>query len=156
MKKLLLLLSLTLTTVVFSAYQIIPESVSIGSSKPDTSASMHLTGVTKGFLPNKLTTTQRNAIVTPATGLMVYNSTLNELQVYNGGGWVTIGASGGSSGIEQWVTSTVYSVDDVVIYNQEIYLCLISHTAGTFATDLANVNWLIVSEIGRASCRERV
>jgi len=144
MKKLLPLLFL-LSTFAFGAYQIIPESVSIGTSKPDVSASLQLTGVTKGFLPNKVTTTQRNAIVTPATGLMVYNSTLSELQIYNGVGWATIGA-GGAGGIDAWATATVYALDDVVIYNQEIYLCLIGHTSGTFATDLLAGNWIVVSD----------
>lgn len=34
-----------------------------------------------------MTTTQRNAIATPATGLQVYNTSLNKLNYYNGSAW---------------------------------------------------------------------
>ena len=144
MKKFLLLLGIV-STLTMGAYQIIPEQVGIGSSKPDASASLHLTGVTKGFIPNKVTTAQRNAIPSPARGLIVYNTNLDELQLYNGAGWVTVGA-GGAGGVDAWATATVYAVDDVVIYNQELYLCQVNHTSGVFATDLANGNWLIISD----------
>jgi hypothetical protein len=37
-----------------------------------------------------MTTAQKNAIVTPATGLMVYDTTLNKLCVYTGATWETV------------------------------------------------------------------
>ena len=37
---------------------------------------------TTGFLPPRMTTLQKNAIVTPAAGLMVYDKTLNKLCVF--------------------------------------------------------------------------
>jgi hypothetical protein len=37
-----------------------------------------------------MTTTQKNAIATPATGLVVYDTTLNKLAVYTGAAWETI------------------------------------------------------------------
>jgi hypothetical protein len=42
---------------------------------------------TKGFLMPRMTTTQINAIASPATGLEVYNTTLNCPCFYNGTGW---------------------------------------------------------------------
>jgi hypothetical protein len=42
---------------------------------------------TQGFLPPRMTTTQKNAIATPAAGLVVYDSTTNKLQCYNGSTW---------------------------------------------------------------------
>jgi hypothetical protein len=41
---------------------------------------------TKGFLPPRMTTTQKNAI-TAVAGLVVYDSTTNKLQCYNGSTW---------------------------------------------------------------------
>ena len=41
---------------------------------------------TKGFLPPRMTTTQKNAISAVA-GLVVYDSTTNKLQCYNGSTW---------------------------------------------------------------------
>jgi hypothetical protein len=45
---------------------------------------------TKGFLPPRMTTTQKNAISSPAEGLMVYDTTLHKLCVYTGSAWETI------------------------------------------------------------------
>ena len=142
MKKILLVLGL-LSTIALGT-QIIPESVSIGNNKPDASASLHLTGTTKGFIPNKLTTIQRDAIVTPTAGLVIYNTTDVELQVYNGGAWVSVG-SGGAGGIAYWITTTPYILDDLVIESNRIWRCTTAHTASAlFATDIAN--WVEVSQ----------
>ena len=45
---------------------------------------------TKGFLPPRMTTAEKNAIVTPAAGLIVYDSTLNKLCVRTAAAWETI------------------------------------------------------------------
>ena len=54
------------------------------------SASFQINGTAKGFLPPRLTTTQKNAISTPATGLVLYDTTLNKLAVYTGSAWETV------------------------------------------------------------------
>jgi hypothetical protein len=55
------------------------------------SACLDLTSTTQGALLPRMTTTQQNNISTPATGLTIYNSTLNQLQVYNGTSWFYAG-----------------------------------------------------------------
>lgn len=60
------------------------------NSQNSTSAILELESTIKGFLPPKMTTAQKNAIGTPATGLMVYDTTLNKLAVYTGATWETI------------------------------------------------------------------
>jgi hypothetical protein len=55
-----------------------------------TSAIVEITSTTKGFLPPRMTTTEKNAIATPASGLVVYDSTLNKLAVYTGSAWETV------------------------------------------------------------------
>lgn len=55
-----------------------------------TSAVTEITSTTQGFLPPRMTTTQKNAIATPAAGLMVYDTTLNLISVYNGTTWITL------------------------------------------------------------------
>jgi len=42
---------------------------------------------TGGLRPPTMTTTQRDAISSPAAGLMVYNTTTNKAQCYNGSTW---------------------------------------------------------------------
>ena len=51
------------------------------------SALIEMQSTTKGFLPPRMTTTQKNAIATPAAGLIVYDSTTNKLACYNGTTW---------------------------------------------------------------------
>lgn len=60
-----------------------PTSVAVGtSSDPVASAQVEIVSTTKGFLPPRMTTTQRNAISSPAEGLMIYNTTTAKLNVY--------------------------------------------------------------------------
>lgn len=61
--------------------------VAINAQTVDASAALDVPSTTKGFLPPRMTTTQINAISSPATGLMVYNTTLNQMCFYNGSGW---------------------------------------------------------------------
>jgi len=62
--------------------------VGIGTTSPNDSAKLQLDSTTKGFLPPRMTTTQKNAISSPAAGLQVYDSTLNQMSYYNGSTWV--------------------------------------------------------------------
>jgi hypothetical protein len=54
------------------------------------SARLAVNSTTQGFLPPRMTTTQKNAIASPATGLMVYDTTLNLISVYNGTMWISL------------------------------------------------------------------
>jgi hypothetical protein len=64
-------------------------SISNGFNQPNASAQLDVSSTTKGFLPPRMTTAQKNAIATPAAGLMVYDTTLNKLCVYTTA-WETI------------------------------------------------------------------
>jgi hypothetical protein len=64
--------------------------VGINTSTPNASAMLDVTSTTLGFLPPRMTTTQKNAIATPAAGLMVYDTTLNLMSVYNGTMWISL------------------------------------------------------------------
>lgn len=76
--------------------------VKIGAAgAPDASATLEVTGGAgnnKGLLLPRLTTTERNAISNPAKGLMIYNTTANEVQTNTGTPasptWVSAGAAG--------------------------------------------------------------
>jgi hypothetical protein len=54
------------------------------------SAALEIESTTKGFLPPRMTTAQKNAIGTPATGLVIYDTTLNKLCVFTGVNWETV------------------------------------------------------------------
>jgi hypothetical protein len=53
----------------------------------DASAQLQVDSTNRGFLPPRMTTTQKNAIASPAAGLIVYDSTTNKLCCYNGSTW---------------------------------------------------------------------
>lgn len=45
-----------------------------------------------------------------------------------------------------WVTSTAYSVKDIVEYNGSGYVCETSHTSAIFSTDLSSGKWSLLVE----------
>jgi hypothetical protein len=73
------------------------KSLSLGGSG-FASSLLTLNSTTKGFLVPRLTTTQKNDISNPATGLMVYDITLNQLQTWNGTSWVGTGGGATAAG----------------------------------------------------------
>lgn len=64
--------------------------VGIGTTSPAASSILDLTSTTLGLLLPRMTTTQRNAIASPAAGLLVYDITLNTFMGYNGTSWLTL------------------------------------------------------------------
>lgn len=76
MKKKIILIAVYLC--VFNLYS----QVGIGIETPASSAVLEVNSTTKGFLPPRLTTSQRNAIVNPANGLQIFNTTTGCLNFY--------------------------------------------------------------------------
>lgn len=63
----------------------------VGSSAaPVASALVELTSTAQGFLPPRMTTTQRDAIASPATSLLIFNTTTNRYEYYDGAAWVPL------------------------------------------------------------------
>lgn len=60
-----------------------------GIVQANASSVLELSSTTLGFLPPRMTTAQKNAIATPAAGLVVYDTGLNKLCVFTTG-WQTI------------------------------------------------------------------
>jgi hypothetical protein len=58
---------------------------------PAASAILDIRSGNRGFLPPRMTTTQRDAIVSPATGLKIYNTTLGTTDTYDGATWQRFG-----------------------------------------------------------------
>jgi hypothetical protein len=59
----------------------------VGSGSMSASADIQINSTTRGFLPPRMTTAQKNAIASPAEGLVVYDNNLNGLNFYNGNTW---------------------------------------------------------------------
>ncbi len=80
-------------------------AMAIGDADPNASAQLDIQGTTGGLLLPRLTTTQRNAITSPANGLLVYNITTNNLNYFKTGtGWTEVGAGAEDTG-NVWLTT---------------------------------------------------
>jgi uncharacterized protein (TIGR02145 family) len=94
--------------------------VGIGTNSPDASAQLELVSTTKGFLPPRMTTTQRNAITSPATGLVIFNTSTNSLEFKTSTGWDLLITSSSAAvslpttviGTQQWLKENL----DVITY----------------------------------------
>ncbi len=79
MKNLIITLSISLLFV-----NIFGQQIGIGTNSPDTSAVLDIQSTSSGLLIPRMTTAQRNAIFSPANGLLVYDTNTNSFWFYNG------------------------------------------------------------------------
>lgn len=92
MKKLFVIL---LSFTVYSSQA----QVGIGTATPDASSQLDISAGDKGLLIPRLTATQRIGIASPATGLLVYQTTdVTGFYYYTGTAWTNL-VSGGSGGV---------------------------------------------------------
>ncbi len=85
-------------------------SLAVGVGSPDATAAVEVFSTSKGFLPPRMTSAQRDAIATspnlPATGLMIYQTDNTPgLYQYNGTAWAQVGGAGGGSVTEVTASS---------------------------------------------------
>jgi hypothetical protein len=110
-----------------------------GISTPQVaSAVLEVSSTTKGFLPPRMTTTQRNAIATPATGLQVFDSTMNATCEYNGTAWRVLSAGAQSVAASTATTTVDMSSGNVqnITLTASTTLTLSSATVGTYIMKL--------------------
>ena len=91
-------------------------SIGIGTVAPNASAALEVNSTTKGFLLPTMTQTQRNAISTPATGLLIYQSDNTPgFYYYNGSAWTAIAGAaaggGGAAGYSSTANTLIYTTD---------------------------------------------
>ncbi|GAA3991322.1 hypothetical protein [Hymenobacter antarcticus] len=67
------------------------QSVGIGTAAPDASAALDVTTTTQGLLPPRLTAAQRDAIASPAAGLLVFHTDASQgIYYFTGVVWVNL------------------------------------------------------------------
>jgi hypothetical protein len=90
MKKLLFILFVVITTNIFSQ----GVAINTDASNPDASAILDVKATDKGVLIPRMTQSQKNAIASPATGLLVYQSDgTSGFYYYDGSAWVRTATS---------------------------------------------------------------
>lgn len=81
--------------------------VGIGTATPNETSLLDMQSNSKGLLIPRMTVAERDAIVTPADGLQIYNTTNNTLDVYSGSAWKSFAYSDSPNLVY------VYSIDDL-------------------------------------------
>ena len=92
-------------------------TISVGTATPELTAIVDINSTSKGFLPPRMTTAQRDAIVNPAIGLTIFNTETNCLEWWIGSIWYN--ACGNTS-----VSTTTNGTANITIVS-----CTISSTA---------------------------
>lgn len=123
--KIIVLFALTLASYATVA------QVGIGTTSPDASAALDLQSTTSGILIPRMTTAQRDAISSPASGLMIYNVSTSSFQFYNGAEWTEMAPAD-----ERWTSDAT---------NSQIYLTYTSDGA----TARSGNNNFVITDAGR-------
>jgi uncharacterized protein (TIGR02145 family) len=115
MKKLFFLIAMLL---IFSSTMFAQVGINTDNSAPDNSAMLAVKSTTKGFLPPRLTESQRNSISSTASGLLIYQTDGTAgFYYYNGTTWTFLGSADGYSGNVIDIDGNAYPT--VKIGNQE-------------------------------------
>jgi hypothetical protein len=109
MRKRTILTSLIAMLMIFTAQLFAQVGINNDNSVPDPSAMLDVKSSNKGVLIPRMNIAQRNAVVSPANGLMIYNTECNELQYFSAptSGWksVAFDTTGYMFALTPWVRS---------------------------------------------------
>lgn len=90
-------------------------SLLLGTTTELPSSLLTIQSTSKGILIPRMTTAQKNAISSPATGLQIYDTDLNKLCIYNGTFWGTVDTIAGSySGIGTATTTFTITIGTIM------------------------------------------
>jgi uncharacterized protein (TIGR02145 family) len=117
----------SLTSVGTLTNTIINGKLVVGSSSPvSASAVLEANSTTQGFLPPRMTTTQRDAILSPATGLVIFNTITDCLEFKTSTVWVSLTTSNSANyssiliGTQNWMDKNLnvstYQNGDIIQY----------------------------------------
>ncbi|MCP4123820.1 MAG: hypothetical protein GY751_18885, partial [Bacteroidetes bacterium] len=110
---------LLLSCILFTTVSVNAQKIAIGVNTPQASSSLEVYSTTTGVLVPRMTSAQRTAIGSPATGLLVYDTNSNSFWYYNGTAWTDIGSGGntldeaydeGGAGVGRTITADNGSV----------------------------------------------
>lgn len=65
-------------------------TVAVNTNTPEPSAVFEINSNSQGFLPPRMTNSERDAVSSPAIGLMIFNTDNQKIDVYTSSGWLSI------------------------------------------------------------------
>jgi hypothetical protein len=138
---------LLFTTVLLFVYAYANSQFGIGTNSPDSSSILDLSSTTKGLLLPRMTTLQQTALVSPAIGLTIFNTTSGQLETNKGdglGGALWIGGSATTGVTAPLGTNTSQlATTEFVLANSGNYI--FKEAFGDITTDLTTD--VLVSEM---------
>lgn len=144
MKKLFIFFaSFVMSTSMFS------QNVAINTdgSSAHSSAILDVKSTAKGMLIPRMTSTQRTAIASPATGLMVYDTNTHSFWFYNGASWINMAAGDGGGSFTLPFSQTVNTATSALqVTNQGIGAAIEGISSAEFGTGITakatgNASW---------------
>jgi hypothetical protein len=103
-------------------------NLAVGTTSPNASAKLDVASTTQGFLPPRMNAGNRNAIASPASSLVVANTSLqNGLNFYNGTAWV---------GTNQQVGNEAITANKTITATTGTHLHMIDATSGNVTITL--------------------
>ena len=97
---------------ILPSVSLVSAGIGVASSNSDPSAQLEVKSDTKGFLPPRMTATERDAIASPVAGLMLYCSncgTNGEMEVYNGTTWTNLAGSAAAAIVGSATATSIVS-----------------------------------------------
>ena len=109
---------------------IVNAQIGIGTITPDTSALLDLSSTSKGLLLPRMTTEDQSKIKNPAIGLMIFNTTTNDLEI-NAGTTLAPSWKGSKGGYETVTASDIATTSSLV--DEPVSGMVLNPVAGTYA-----------------------
>lgn len=155
--------NILLSCIFLVSIQVSYSQVGIGTTTPNASSVLDVSATDKGVLLPRMTGVQRDAIVDPALGLMIYNLDENSLQLYTGSSsnpfWFSLGNSShvmtncNANGFEgtyvNGVALTASNTFSLTISNNSYNSTTIGFTTGDLV--LSGVSGLSVNSVSPSS-----
>jgi hypothetical protein len=129
--------------------------IGIGTTNP--SGPLEIDSTTGGFIPPRMTGTQRDNMATPVEGMVIYNDTADRLEVYTGGTppWQPVGAGAAVQGSRNQVAQVGYCSDSWAAFGNQVRTTTINTSGGpvlvlgTYTGHSGANNWCAGAQLTR-------
>ena len=125
----------------FCKLLMIAQNVGIGTTSPNASAALEIKSTSKGLLIPRTSSAGRTAIINPAKGLILYDTTTNSFWFHNGTVWSNLAASGSVGWLLIGNSGSNPSTDFIGTADNINLRFKINNTNAGFLTKNGNVFW---------------
>lgn len=134
--------------LVLSIFPVLTQAqVGIGTTIPDSSAALDVKSINQGLLPPRMDSAQRDAIQTPAEGLVIYNTTEKCLQYWDGVEWkCAVGGNKGSGGGAAYATDLRFQSYSPIVAGMFVGVTFDGELYAWGTQSLTSLSWCKLSD----------